>query len=185
MLTKKLLRCQACRLKWFPNAGAAAACPACGSDQVGGTFELFHLGGGLIALAVLAWMTPIFAETKPGNASAPPTAESAIGERPQSPAAQTSSSDEHAPALPPWPAAQRAAAPLVGVIQAKKVTANVERGPARGQRVTFRRGDKVTILKREDRRFLVKDRRGNQVYVALNQVKPRPKAGSRREHVQR
>jgi hypothetical protein len=51
--------------------------------------------------------------------------------------------------------------------------------------VTFRRGDKVTILKREDRRFLVRDRRGNQVYVALNQVKPRQKAGTRREHVQR
>src|SRR5947209_181182 len=157
MLTNKLLRCRACRLKWFPNAGAAAACPACGSDQIGGTFELFHLGGGLIALAVLAWMTPIFAETKPANSPAPSAAQAAIGERPQSPPAQTSSSEQPTPA--PWsarPAPQRATAPVVGVIQAKKVTAHVERGPARGQRVTFRRGDKVTILKREDRRFLVK-----------------------------
>src|SRR3982750_2829343 len=115
MLTKKLLRCRACRLKWFPNAGAAAACPACGSDQVAGTFELFHLGGGLIVLAVLAWVTPIFGGTRPENAAAPSAAQSAIGERPQSPPAQTSSSEEPAPA--PWsprPAPQRGATPVVG-----------------------------------------------------------------------
>jgi hypothetical protein len=181
MLTNKLLRCRACLLKWFPKNGTAAPCPACGSDQVSGTLELFHVGGALILVALAGWITPLFAETRAGESRAAPTAQAAIGERPTVASSQPEPEDNKAQKPP----AQRALAAVVGVIQAKKLTAHVERGPARGQRVTLRRGEKVTILKREDRRFLVKDRRGNQVYVALNQVKPRPKAGTRREHVQR
>ncbi len=55
-MLKSLSRCRACRLKWFPQRGAGAACPACGATQVGGTLELFHVGVALIALALISWM---------------------------------------------------------------------------------------------------------------------------------
>jgi hypothetical protein len=60
MLTKSLLRCRACRLSWFPAGGTVAACPACGGERIGGTFELFHLGIALIALGLAGWIGPRF-----------------------------------------------------------------------------------------------------------------------------
>jgi len=54
----KLLRCQTCRLSWFPQGGPAAACPACGGAHFGGAFQLFHLGMLLIAIAVGGWAWP-------------------------------------------------------------------------------------------------------------------------------
>jgi len=88
------------------------------------------------------------------------------------------------------PLAERFVATVPAVIQAKELTADVERGPAQGQTVTLRRGDEVTIVKQEHRRTLVKDRRGNQVYVSSskvksNKVKKRQKAKKRSQHVQR
>ena len=78
------------------------------------------------------------------------------------------------------------------VIQAKELTANVERGPSQGQPVTLRRGEEVTVVKREERRVLVKDRRGNQVYVSSKKIKPakvkrrqKKVAKTRSKHVQR
>src|SRR2546421_11228729 len=59
MLTTSLLRCRACRLTWFPQGGAAAACPACGGEKLGGTLELFHLGIALIAAGLIGWMGPM------------------------------------------------------------------------------------------------------------------------------
>jgi len=50
-----LLRCRACRLTWFPQGGAGAACPACGGTKLGGTLELFHVGIALIALGLGGW----------------------------------------------------------------------------------------------------------------------------------
>ena len=52
---KSLLRCHACRLTWFPQADAGAACPACGGTQFGGTLELFHAGLVLIAVGLIGW----------------------------------------------------------------------------------------------------------------------------------
>ena len=77
------------------------------------------------------------------------------------------------------------------VIQAKELTANVERGPSQGQPVTLHRGEEVTVVKREERRVLVKDRRGNQVYVSSKKIKSakvkrrQKKAKTRSKHVQR
>jgi hypothetical protein len=55
MLTRGLLQCRACRLTWFPQAGAGAACPACGGTNAGGTLELFHAGIALIAIGAIGW----------------------------------------------------------------------------------------------------------------------------------
>jgi hypothetical protein len=55
MLTRSLQQCRACRLTWFPQAGAGAACPACGGTKVRGTPELFHAGIALIALGLIGW----------------------------------------------------------------------------------------------------------------------------------
>jgi hypothetical protein len=78
-------------------------------------------------------------------------------------------------------------AAIPAVINAKKVAADVERGPAQGQPVTSRRAEKVTIAKQDQRRVLVKDRRGNQVHVSPKKVKRRQKAKTktRSQHVQR
>lgn len=78
-------------------------------------------------------------------------------------------------------------AAIPAVINAKKPTAEVERGPAPAQPVTFRRGEKVTIAKKDDRRVLVKNRHGNQVSVSPKKVKRRQKAKTktRSQHVQR
>ena len=78
-------------------------------------------------------------------------------------------------------------APIPAVINAKKVTPEVERSPAKGQPVTSRRGEKVAIAKQDDRRVLMKDRRGNQVHVSPKKVKRRQKAKTktRSQHVQR
>jgi len=148
MLTS-LSKCRACRLSWFPQGGTAAACPACGGNQVGGTLELFHVGILLILLAVAGWVAPM-----------------AFGE-----------------SVNLFP--ERAASPVAvpAVVQSKE-TANVEKGPDRGETVTLRRGEEVTIVKQERKRVLVKDRRGNQVYVSKKKLKKR-KAKKRSEHVQR
>jgi hypothetical protein len=55
MLMRSLQQCRACRLTWFPQARAAAACPACGGTKVGGTLELFHAGVALILLGAAGW----------------------------------------------------------------------------------------------------------------------------------
>src|SRR5712664_1257609 len=59
MLTTSLLRCRACRLTWFPQGGAVAACPACGGAKFGGTLELFHVGIALILLGIAGWVGPL------------------------------------------------------------------------------------------------------------------------------
>ena len=150
MLTKSLLQCRACRLTWFPDGGAGAACPACGGTRIGGTLELFHVGIALIALGGIGWW------------------------------------------LRHGPFSDSTGAAVPAVIQAKEVTANVERGPSQGQPVTLRRGEGVTVVKREDRRVLVRDRRGNQVYVSSKKIKTakvkrrqKKVAKTRSKHVQR
>ncbi len=55
MPIRSLQKCRACRLTWFPQAGAGAACPACGGMKVGGTPELFHAGIALVALGSIGW----------------------------------------------------------------------------------------------------------------------------------
>ena len=55
MLTQSLLQCRACRLTWFPQAGTAAGCPACGGTDIGGTLELFHAGIALILFGLIGW----------------------------------------------------------------------------------------------------------------------------------
>jgi hypothetical protein len=172
MLTKKLLRCRACRLKWFPTEGTAAACPACASDQLGGTLELFHVGILLMAIAPVGWMVPSLGLRALLDI---PVATSAIAKR----SAPEGERARPAAAIPAAIApkklvtidAQRSRPLFVpAIITAKKLKVEVERGPAEGRTVTFRRGDKVTILRREDRRTLVKDRRGNQAYVPSEKV---------------
>ena len=198
MPKKRLLRCRACRLKWFPQGDSGAPCPACGSSDVGTAFQLFHLGIALIALALIGWMAPfigqrypdlpLIGQRSPGvpfigqrSPGTPPVGARSAGERPVamlSPVAE---------AKKPPLAVQRArpAATISAVIKAKKLTVDVQRGPAEGHKVTLRRGDKVTILERKDRRFLVRDRRGNQVYVPFDKVNARPKPKTRSQHVQR
>jgi hypothetical protein len=55
MLTRSLQQCRGCRLTWFPQPGAGAACPACGGTKVGGTPELFHAGIALVAVGLTGW----------------------------------------------------------------------------------------------------------------------------------
>ena len=55
MLTRSLRQCHACRLTWFPQTGAGAACPACGGTKVGGKLELFHAGLALIVAGAIGW----------------------------------------------------------------------------------------------------------------------------------
>ena len=55
MLTRSLRQCHACRLSWFPQGEAGAACPACGGTEIGGKLELFHAGLALIVLGAIGW----------------------------------------------------------------------------------------------------------------------------------
>jgi hypothetical protein len=180
----RLLRCRACRLKWFPKEGPAEACPACGGKEFGGTLELFHLGIALIALAPIGWMRPLLDERPAGDARV--AASSSVAEK--KPAAES----QLGRALASIPAAivpkklstdaqrGRPVSAIPAVITARRLTVAVERGPAEGQRVTFRRGQKVTILRREDRRFLVRDRRGNQAFVPTEKVLPKRSTRAKR-----
>jgi hypothetical protein len=150
MPTKSLLQCRACRLTWFPDGGAAAACPACGGTKLGGTLQLFHVGILLIALGGIGWWF------------------------------------RHGPF------SESPGVMVPSAFQLKELTANVQRGPSQGQPVTLRRGEEVTVVKRENRRVLVKDRRGNQVYVSSKKIKPakvkrrqKKVAKTRSKHVQR
>src|SRR6266478_4626114 len=178
MPKKRLLRCRACRLKWFPQGDAGAPCPACGSSDVGSAFQLFHLGIALIALALIGWMAPFIGQRSPGTSL---VGARSAGERPVamlSPVAEAKK--------PPLDVQRaRPVATISAVIKAKKLTVDVQRGPAEGHKVTLRRGDKVTILERKDRQFLVRDRRGNQVYVTFEKVNARQKPKTRSQHVQR
>src|SRR5467141_211357 len=168
MPKKRLLRCRACRLKWFPQGDANAPCPACGSSDVGGALQLFHLGIALIALALIGWVAPLI-----GGRS--------VAERPVAILGPVVEAKK-----PPLDMQRaRPVATISAVIKAKKLTVDVQRGPAEGHKVTLRRGDKVTILERRDRRFLVRDRRGNQVYVPFDKVNARQKPKTRSQHVQR
>ena len=166
MPKKRLLQCRACRLKWFPQGDASAPCPACGSSDVGGALQLFHLGIALIALALTGWAAPLIGQRYPDVPL--------IGQR-----------YPGGPLIGARSVAERSVAILGPVVEAKKPPLDVQRGPAEGHKVTLRRGDRVTILERRDRRFLVRDRRGNQVYVPLDKVNARQKTKPRSQHVQR
>jgi hypothetical protein len=188
MPKKRLLRCRACRLKWFPQGDAGAPCPACGSSDVGTALQLFHLGIALIALALIGWVAPLIGQRYPGvpligqrSAVGPSIGARSAGERPL--AMLGSMAEAKKPPLEVQRA--RPVATISAVIKAKKLTVDVQRGPAEGHKVTLRRGDKVTILERKDRRFLVRDRRGNQVYVPFDKVNARQKPKTRSQHVQR
>ena len=65
-MAKRLLRCRACRLAWFPQGPTAPACPACGGKEIGGALEFFHVGLTLIASALIAWVWPLFGAPLPG-----------------------------------------------------------------------------------------------------------------------
>lgn len=185
MLNHKLLRCRACALKWFPRGEAAGACPACGGKDVGGTFELFHLGILLVVLAGVAWAMPsmgLSTGDRPVAAALSPVLES---RQPPAEAQRAHPADAQRARLADPQRGHPAAAPLSAVIKAKKLTVHVQRGPAKGHTVTLRRGDKVTILARKERRFLVRDRRGNQVFVPLDKLTLQTAAETRRQYVQR
>src|ERR1700704_3115274 len=188
MPKKRLLRCRACRLKWFPQGDAGAPCPACGSSEVGTAFQLFHLGIALIALALAGWMAPYVGQRYPDlpligqrSPGLPLIGQRSpgrplIGQRsPGTPLMGTRSAGDRPVAMlspvaeakkPPLDVQRaRPVATISAVIKAKKLTVDVQRGPAEGHKVTLRRGDKVTILERKDRRCLVRDRRGDQGYA--------------------
>lgn len=196
MLNHKLLRCRSCALKWFPRGEAAGACPACGGKDVGGTFELFHLGIVLVVLAGIAWAMPAMGLSTGGDRPIAAALSSVVETR-QPPANAQRTRPADAQRTPPADAqrahladSQRAhpaaaAAPLSAVIKAKKLTVHVQRGPAKGHMVTLRRGDKITILARNQRRLLVKDRRGNQFFVPLDKLTLQKAAETRRQYVQR
>lgn len=180
MLGNKLLQCRSCRLKWIPRGEPATACPACGGQELAGTLELFHVGLLLVVAAGIAWVVPSMGQGA-GNPGAPASA--------PAPAMSSVLETKRPPADAPRPhEAQRAhdaAGPHYAVIKAKKITARVQRGPARGHSVTLRRGDKVTILDRKDRQYLVSDRRGNQVYLTFDKLNLRQSADKGRQYVQR
>jgi hypothetical protein len=131
---------------------------------------LFHVGIALILLGLAGWMRPLL-DGRPAGIYLPVTTpQVAQSERPAAERAAGVAADR--PAESPLQSlfGERPPAPIPAVVKARKLTVSVERGPARGKKVTLRRGDKVTIVKREDRRVLVKDRRGNQVYLSSDQV---------------
>ena len=178
MLGKKLVQCRSCRLKWIPTGEPAGTCPACGGKELAGALELFHVGLALVVVAGIAWVVPA---KGPSPASGPAVATAAA----MPPVVETKQAP---PNQRPHEAQQRshvAAAPHYALIRAKKLTAHVQRGPARGHTVTLRRGDKVRILDRNDRRYLVSDRRGNQIYVTLDKLNLQPSADKGRRYVQR
>src|SRR5712664_3106187 len=142
MPKKRLLRCRACRLKWFPQGDAGAPCPACGSSDVGTALQLFHVGIALIALALIGWVAPLIGQRYPG---VPLIGQRSAGERPL--AMLGSMAEAKKPPLEVQRA--RPVATISAVIKAKKLTVDVQRGPAEGHKVTLRRGDKVTILERK------------------------------------
>jgi hypothetical protein len=61
--------------------------------------------------------------------------------------------------------------PPTARIESKKLVVEVEAGPLRGRRITLRRGDVVEVKDQDGSTLLVEDARGNQVHVALKQVK--------------
>jgi hypothetical protein len=63
-----------------------------------------------------------------------------------------------------------ATAPELARVQAKKVVLAVQEGPARGRRITLRRGDVVEVKGRDGETLVVVDAEGNQVRVKLSQV---------------
>jgi hypothetical protein len=77
MLTTSLRQCHGCRLTWFPQSGAGAACPACGGTKIGGTPELFHAGIALILAGAIAWFMRHGPLSEAGVAPAPVAARSA------------------------------------------------------------------------------------------------------------
>lgn len=199
MMKNKLLRCRSCQLKWIPRGETTGECPACGGKDVGGTLEIFHVGILLVVLAVIAWVVPsmgppppgegplatvmsLFQETKPPPADKQRTHPAAPSVSARSAAPSVSAAR---PAAPSVSAARPAAPSVFAVIKAKKLTVHVQRGPAKGHNVTLRRGDKVTILDRKDRRYLVRDRRGNQVYVPFTKLTLQKTSETRRQYVQR
>jgi uncharacterized protein YgiM (DUF1202 family) len=190
MLNNRLLQCRGCRLKWFSRGKPAGACPACGGKNVGATLELFHVGIVLVVLAAVAWIVPSTLGASAGDGPIASAMSSVVDTK------ATASDGQRTRAAPAHAVAAHAAdaratpphagtAPVSGVIKAKKLIVAVQRGPAKGHTVTLRRGDKVTILDRKDRRYLVRDRRGNQVYVPLDKLNLRQTAEKRRQYVQR
>jgi len=192
MPKKRLLRCRACRLKWFPQGDAGAPCPACGSSEVGAALQLFHVGIALIALALIGWMAPLIGQRYPDapligqrHLGAPLIGARSAGERAVAILGPVVEAKKAPPEVQRARPVVRPVATISAVIKAKKLTVDVQRGPAEGHKVTLRRGDKVTILERKDRRFLVRDRRGKQVYVPFDKVNARQKPKTRSQHVQR
>jgi hypothetical protein len=55
-------------------------------------------------------------------------------------------------------------------ITPKRLTLDVQDGPNEGERLTFRRGDRVTVLRREGARVLVHDPKGNKFYVKQEHI---------------
>ena len=189
VLSHKLLRCRACQLKWFPRGGVPAACPACGGTEIARAFELFHLGIIVIVLAAIAWMLPSIREPSGDEHPAAAATASMVETKPAASLVETKPATTRPPQTRPSLAGvQRthpAAPPLSATIKAKKLAVRVQRGPAKGHTLTLRRGEKVTVLDRKDRRFLVRDRRGNLVYVPLDKLTVQKTPETRRQYVQR
>lgn len=185
MLGGKLIHCRACHLKWFPKGAPARACPACGGKNVGGTLELFHIGVVLIVLAAIIRFVPSVQSATEGVRALASTASIVETKRLPPEVQRTHAADAQRPHAYDAPRTTIPAAPASAIIKAKKLTLHVQRGPRKGHTVTLRRGERVTILDHRARRYLVRDRRGNQVYVTSDKLNLRQTAEKGRQYVQR
>jgi hypothetical protein len=129
----KLLRCRACRLTWFPQGGSAAACPACGGNEVGGTLELFHVGILLIALALGGWAWPLIGQ--------------GLGLDPSATAAPAATN-----AKKPAPEAQRAPAQAQPLLVRRGEKATISKKEDRRILVKDRRSKQVHVSSKKSKR---------------------------------
>jgi len=156
MAGSKLMLCGTCRLAWFPEKGAdAGACPACGG-KARRIPRLFHFG----ALFIAAGLALGALQLRRG--------EGTFGSR------QAASAGVAAPARPAQSRRARSASaqePRKARVKAKLVL-EVASGPGRGGTVTLKRGEQVSILKKDRGALLVEDGKGNRMWVKQEQITP-------------
>jgi hypothetical protein len=145
-----------------------------------------ELGLPLVALGLVvmiwhagAWVTvhmhhpasPILAASapRPGAPAAPASASTAPSASTTAPVSSTAPSSTTARASAAAPGA--AARPSANArIAAKRLKLNVVAGPNKGRAIILNREDRVTVLQKVGGAYLVRDKRGNQVYVNVPQI---------------
>jgi hypothetical protein len=154
MARSKLMLCGKCRLAWFPEKGAdAGACPACGG-KARRIPRLFHLGALFIAAGLALGALQVW------------RGEGVLASR------QAADAGLVAPARPAQSRRARSASAQEPRKARVKAKLEVASGPGRGGTVTLKRGEQVSILKKDRGALLVQDGKGNRMWVKQEQITP-------------